>query len=306
MSKKASYHKVVTIRKKYILQKLIIIMLFILLSASIVKDSIQLYAASSAGRKSVYVPIVMYHHVKNTQLGKNAISPYEFECDLKYLKENHYNTITMSQLIDYVYEGTELPPNPIILSFDDGHIDTYKNVFPLLKKYNMKIVLSVIGKSTEDFSRVRGSNADYAHMTYYQIKEMADSGLAEIQNHTYNLHAIRNGRYGCGQMKNEALSNYEKILSEDVSSFQESVCKEIDIIPNTFAYPYGKYNNNSEDILRKLGFKATLTCTYGVNVINNNPECLYELKRIGRSHNDGIAKLIQDAMLTLKFNSELN
>jgi peptidoglycan/xylan/chitin deacetylase (PgdA/CDA1 family) len=292
--------------KTAIYRKLAIIILFILLSVSIAKNSIELYIETSASRKAVCVPIVMYHHVKNTQLGKNAISLFEFECDLKYLKENQYNTITMSQLIDYVYEDIPLPPNPIILSFDDGHIDTYKNVFPLLKKYNMKIVLSIIGKSTEDFTRVGGSDADYAHMTFNQIKEMVDAGLAEIQNHTYNLHAIRNGRYGCGQMKNEAISSYEKILSADVSAFQDIVGKEIDTAPSTFAYPYGKYNNNSENILRKLGFKATLTCTYGVNVINKNPECLYELKRIGRSHNEGIAKLIQDAMLTLKYNSELN
>ncbi len=292
--------------KTAIYRKLAIIILFILLSASIAKDSIELYIETSASKKAVCVPIVMYHHVKNTQLGKNAISLFEFECDLKYLKENQYNTITMSQLIDYVYEDVPLPPNPIILSFDDGHIDTYKNVFPLLKKYNMKIVLSIIGKSTEDFTRVGGSDADYAHMTFTQIKEMVDAGLAEIQNHTYNLHSIRNGRYGCGQMKNEAISSYEKILSADVSAFQDIISKEIDIAPSTFAYPYGKYNNNSENILRKLGFKATLTCTYGVNVINKNLECLYELKRIGRSHNEGIAKLIQDAMLTLKYNSELN
>ncbi|MGF7142557.1 peptidoglycan/xylan/chitin deacetylase (PgdA/CDA1 family) [Anaerotaenia torta] len=287
-------------------RKAIVILLFILLSISIIKDSVELYIKSSANSRSIYVPIVMYHRVMNTELGKNTITPYEFECDLKYLKENHYNTITMSQLIDYVYEGAELPSNPIILSFDDAPIDTYKNVFPLLKKYNMKIVLSIIGKSTEDFTRVGGSNADYAHMTFSQIKEMADSGLAEIQNHTYNLHAIKNGRYGCGQMKNESLSSYEELLTADVCSFQDIVCRELNITPTTFAYPYGKYNNNSENILRKLGFKATLTCTYGVNIITNDPECLYELKRIGRSHNDGIAKLIQDAMLTLKYNKELN
>ena len=168
----------------------------------------------------------------------------------------------------------------------------------------MKIVLSVIGKSTEDFSRVIDTNINYAHIPFTQIKEMVDSGLVEIQNHTYNLHKIHSGRYGCSQMSNETLSLYEKIISTDVAAFQERFCQEIGIDTNTFTYPYGKYNNNTEQIIKKLGFKATLTCEYGINMIEfENPECLYELKRISREHSHGISKLIKEVMMTLKYNN---
>lgn len=114
----------------------------------------QIYEVSST-QKNIYVPIMMYHQVKNEGFGKDVISPYEFESDLKFLSENNYNTITMTDLIAYVYDGIDLPLNSIILSFDDGYLTTYKYVFPLLKKYNMKIVLSIIGKSTDDFSKVK-------------------------------------------------------------------------------------------------------------------------------------------------------
>ena len=94
----------------------------------------------------------------------------------------------MTQLIDYVYDQKELPQNPIILSFDDGYLTTYEYVVPLLKKYNMKIVLSLIGVDTDNFSKTFDNNLDYAHMTWNQLNEMACSGLVEIQNHTYNLY----------------------------------------------------------------------------------------------------------------------
>jgi hypothetical protein len=89
---------------------------------------------------AIAVPIIMYHEVKTSKLGKDAISPYEFESDLKFLQENSYTPITMTQLIDYVYNDAALPENPIILSFDDGYLNNYVYAYPLLEQYQVKIV----------------------------------------------------------------------------------------------------------------------------------------------------------------------
>jgi peptidoglycan/xylan/chitin deacetylase (PgdA/CDA1 family) len=270
---------------------------------SIIKDAIDIYDVMSL-RKSICVPIMMYHHVKNTGLGKDVISPYEFENDLIYLAENDYNTITMTDLINYVYNEGELPANPIILTFDDGLYNTYKNVFPLLQKYNKKIVLSIIGKSVDDFSKVNDTNLSYAHVTWNQVKEMEDSGLVEIQNHSYNLHKVCNGRYGCYQKRDEPFTKYEEFLTSDILTLQEKIKEVVDIEPNTFTYPYGRFNENTDAILKKLGFKATLSVTFGVNLITKNPEKLYDLKRICRSHNQSVEKMIKEGMETLKFIGE--
>lgn len=260
---------------------------------------IEILQVSNATSTQIYVPIIMYHNVKSTQLGKDTITQSEFESDLKYLSENNYNTITMTQLINYVYSDEELPPNPIILTFDDGLLNTYLNVFPLLKKYNMKIVLSIIGLSSEKFSNTVDININYSHVTWDQIKEMDESGLVEIQNHSYDMHNIKGGRYGCSQRNDEKLDDYEKYITNDVAMFNEKIKLAIDTIPNAFTYPYGKYNENTESIIKKLGFKATISCNFGVNVISKDKECLYELKRINRSHNQGIEKMIKQGMKTI-------
>lgn len=279
---------------------LLLIFAFSVLSMSIIKDVIDIYDVMSL-RKSICIPIIMYHHVKNTGLGKDVISPYEFESDLLYLTENNYNTITMTELIDYVYNDGELPENPIILTFDDGLYNTYKNVFPLLKKYNKKIVLSIIGKSIDDFTRVNETSVSYGHMTWENIKEMVDTGLVEIQNHSYNLHKVSNGRYGCYQKRDEPFTQYEEFLTSDIITLQEKVKEAVDIEPNTFTYPYGRFNDNTDAILKKLGFKATLSVTFGVNLITKDPEKLYDLKRICRSHNQSVEKMIKEGMETLKY-----
>ncbi|MDD3172810.1 MAG: polysaccharide deacetylase family protein [Herbinix sp.] len=289
--------------KKYY-KNIILVVIFSLLLISITKNATEIYTVSSSQKITITVPIIMYHQVKNNGLGKDVISPYEFETDLQYLSENNYTTITMFELIDYVYNDEELPPNPIILSFDDGYLSTYKNVFPLLQKYNMKIVLSIVGKSVDDFSKVVDNNIEHAHLTWNQINEMEQSGLVEIQNHTYNMHKIFNGRYGCGQKNNESLTNYEKVITEDVLTFQERLQTMLEILPSTFTYPYGKYNDNTDQILKKLGYKATLSCSYGVNLINKDPEKLFGLKRMCRAHDHNINKLIKEGMETLKYIKE--
>ncbi len=250
---------------------------------------------------AICVPILMYHQVKNSNLGKDVISPYEFESDLQYLSDHNYNTITMTQLIDYVYYGETLPENPIILTFDDGYMSTYKNVFPLLKKYEAKIVLSIIGKSTDDFSKVVDNHIN-AHLTWEYLNEMQESGLVEIQNHSYNLHKISNYRYGCCQMSSEPLCDYEQILAADVMELQDRAQTNLNYTPNTFTYPYGRYNDNTENILKKIGFKATLSITFGVNLVSkDSPDTLYGLKRICRSHNASLDKLLKHGFDTLKY-----
>ncbi len=187
-------------------------------------------------------------------------------------------------------------------SFDDGYLSTYLNVYPLVKEYNMKIVLSVIGKSVDDFSKVCDENIEYSHVTWDEIKEMQQSGLVEIQSHSYNLHKISKGRYGCCQLDNESLENYEEFLSNDLNKLQEEILSVTGSSPNTFTYPYGRYNDKIETIIKKLGFKATLTCKFGVNVIDNDPDTLYSLKRIRRAHNQSIQKMLKEGMETVKSN----
>lgn len=72
--------------------------------------------------------------------------------------------------------------------------------------------------------------------------------------------------------------------------------------PNSFTYPFGRYSDKLEIIIKKLGFKATQTCKFGGNVINNDPDTLYSLKRIRRAHNQSIKKMLKEGMATVKYN----
>ena len=63
--------------------------------------------------------------------------------------------------------------------------------------------------------------------------------------------------------------------------------------PNTFVYPYGKFSKSTDRILKKLGFKATLSCTSGINSISRNSDQLFDLRRIERTHKQSIESTLK-------------
>ena len=141
-------------------------------------------------KENIKVPIIMYHHVlkDKSRSGKYVITPKEFENDLKYLKENGYTTVTVKDLTDYVYNDKPLPEKPVILTFDDGHESNYAYIYPVIKQTKDKIVVSIVGKYSEEFSNDEESHISYSYLKWSEIKEMHDSGLVEIANHSYNCH----------------------------------------------------------------------------------------------------------------------
>ncbi len=290
------------IKVKHIWSLLIFVLVLSIISSSLCFQAMT-YSVDAVPTESdsACVPIILYHEVKPTN-GHLVVSPGDFENDLKYLSAHHYTTITMADLLEYAYNDKDLPDKPIILSFDDGYLDNYKYVYPLLKKYNMKIVLSLIAKNTDDFTQIPDDNILYSHVTWTQLNEMLQSGLVEVQNHTYNLHSNKGKRIGCMQMKGESNLHYEEALTEDVMKCQNEIKEMTGKNPSTFTYPYGKFSENTDAVLKKLGFKATLSCKYGVNVLRKgDQDALYNLKRVSRLRGKGIEKTLKGGMETLKY-----
>lgn len=242
--------------------------------------------------KGIEVPIIMYHSIlkDNSASPKFIVTPSQLEEDLKYIKDMGYTAVTVDDLIGYVYDNKPLPSNPIMLTFDDGHYNNYYYAYPLMKKYGMKMVVSVVGRYTDMFTEKDDSNPNYSYLTWEQLDEMQKSGYVEVQNHTYDLHSITAKRHGCKKNKGEALEDYKKVLTDDLTKLQGKLYDATGVKPTAFTYPFGGVSNASYDIIKELGFKASFSCRYGVSVITKDPECLYMLKRCKRPSGDSSKK----------------
>lgn len=270
-------------------------MVMILLITSVTSATV---GAINSKQKFEGIPltIIMYHGVikDSKHQGTYMISPQLLESDMKYLKDNGYNAIVIQDLIDYVDEGKPLPEKPVMLTFDDGYYNNYLYAYPLSLKYNMKIVISPIGYFTEKYSENGEENELYSHITWKEMKEMIDSGMVEIQNHSYHLHGTKDtGRLGTQKKKQESADAYEKLLVNDLTEMQELMRTNTGWTPTAFTYPFGIISKESIPVIRNMGFRASLSCEERINDITRDPEGLYQLGRFlrgpGKSSNQFFA-----------------
>lgn len=269
----------------------IIFAMCILISISI--GTVTIPAAKSAvslhdSRPSIHLPIVMYHGISETASGESEyfISKERFESDLKWFRASGYTTILPSQLFAYVSGEAMLPSKPILLTFDDGYCNNYTYAFPLLQKYNMKAVISLIGSDSEiasgDIYRVPAS----CNLSWGEVALMAKSGLVEFGNHTYDLHRIADGRKGANQKPGESVEAYHEMLSADLTKNQEKIAAASGSTPLLFAWPYGAYpqDQNADAVLKDVGLKMSVNSYQRTSAVEQgSPDSLYGLGRYLRT-----------------------
>ncbi len=232
---------------------------------------------------AVTLPVIMYHSIlKDPALtGTYVLPPEQLEADLCYLKENGYTAVTMREVLAYVDGTGTLPQKPVVLTFDDGYYNNYVYVYPLMKQYGMKCVLSVFGRPTDELAPGEHQSPNYSHVSWEQISEMSRSGLVEIANHSYDMHTME-GRRGASKRPDETEEAYRQALTADVGKLQQLLLEHTGKYPVTFAYPYGQYAEHSEEILSSMGFRVTLSCDEGLNQIRPGDE-LSMLRRCNRA-----------------------
>ena len=241
------------------------------------------------------LPIIMYHHVlkDSARHGEFVVSPDELEADLKYIKSHGYTAILPRDLIAYQESGTPLPKKPIMLTFDDGHISYLEYVVPLLEKYNMKAVVSVVGAYTNDYTIHPDKAVAYAYLDWNDITNLSKSTHTEIGNHTYDLHTTSRGRQGCARMRGESVEHHREVFVNDTEKMQKLILDYTGTNADCFTYPFGFLCNETEVEIKNLGFKMSLSCTEGVNKISRESS-LFKLKRYNRPHGKSVKEILKN------------
>ena len=231
----------------------------------------------------VYLPVIMYHSVWGNSPAEYRVTPQQLENDLQWLSNNGYNSVSCRQLIDYTANRSQLPDKPVLITFDDGFYNNLSEALPLLNKYNMCAVVSVVGSYTDVNAADYPHHPDCSYLTWEDISQLIDSCRIEIGNHTYDMHSLNTGRNGCLKLYNETENEYRSSLSADLELLQLEMKENTGYTPFVFAYPYGAVSRESLPILRENGFLVTLPCRETGNFITRDPDCLLGLGRFNRS-----------------------
>lgn len=252
-------------------------------------------ARVAQGSVAVELPILMYHHLlkESSRHGKYVISPDDFAADLDWLLSQGYETVTVGQVIDWANGKGSLPQKPVMITFDDGYESFYEYAFPILQQRNCKAVLSVIGRYADEYTETEDHHINYSHCTWMQIDELAQSGLVEIQNHSYDLHTYDGEKKGSMKVSGEEVIHYQERLRDDVSRMQ-SLCEYwCGITPTAFTYPFGSVSAEALPVLKEMGFQAALTCLEEVNYLTGDADQLFSLGRFNRPAGKTAQQILQ-------------
>lgn len=130
------------------------------------------------------VPVITYHDVlpivgESDAGNASVISLSSFAAQMEYLYRNGYHTASLREMEEYVRSAGNLPPKTVLITFDDGYESNYLYCYPILKKYNFRAAIFLMGSVPQ---KAR------PHLTGLQIKNITGSGLVEIGSHTYDYH----------------------------------------------------------------------------------------------------------------------
>ncbi|MGF1692749.1 polysaccharide deacetylase family protein [Photobacterium kagoshimensis] len=85
--------------------------------------------------------VVMYHYVRRIKQsrypGIKGLELDDFIAQLRFFKQN-YQVVTMEQVLAAKRGSGTLPNDALLLTFDDGYVEHFTHVYPILKAMNMQ------------------------------------------------------------------------------------------------------------------------------------------------------------------------
>src|SRR4030042_2964207 len=182
-----------------------------------------------------YIPIIGLHAIEDHIREPIELYTEQFDELCRILKENGYETITFTDLLNYIDYEKALPEKQVIITSDDGYQDIYINGFPVLKKYGYKMTVFLVTGAIGNTEADRKTNKYFNErasvirpmLTWLEIIEMHEYGN-EFLSHTVNNVRL-------GQSSNEEFLEELEQSKKDIESHLD---KEVLF----FAWPY---DNNS-------------------------------------------------------------
>ncbi|MBO5369545.1 MAG: polysaccharide deacetylase family protein [Clostridia bacterium] len=250
---------------------------------------------TSATPNEAKLAVLMYHgFCENKKESTYVLDAKSFEEDIIYLKENGFEFVSTADLINYSEHRAPLPQKCVMITFDDGYLNNYTYAFPIIKKYNVKTVISPIAYWSDFNTENPDPNPSYANMTWEQVKEMSQSGLVEFQNHSYNMHSTDKGRKGSAKASGETSDEYRRIFFNDFMKAHRAIYNATGTHPVAYAYPFGSISDESKTILKCMDYKISFSCNSGFNYLKGKEDELFGLKRFNRTPEAPVSKLLAD------------
>ena len=186
------------------------------------------------GPGDVNVPILLYHHIGFSLQGDTTyyIAPDVFDRQMNLLYQWGYRTISVQLLVNAIKQGAELPPRPVLLTFDDGSETVYERALPIMQRYGFTGVSYVVHNYV----------GTTKYMSTDQIRALYTAGW-EVGSHS---------------LSHTDLTTRPRRQMDEIVESRRRLESLLGIPILSFAYPFGTYDSDSLYYVHQAGYIAAM------------------------------------------------
>lgn len=149
------------------------------------------------GTNNSGIPILYYHsiadHEQVTPWSFLSVSIAVFKAQIDYLKRHNYQSCTWDALRLHLMGVKPLPERTVMFHFDDGFLDNWSVVFPIMEAAGFAYSIVVTPDFIEDgplrpfVTETTSANASdwWGYLNRNEIRYMSNSGLVDFQAHGF-------------------------------------------------------------------------------------------------------------------------
>lgn len=213
-------------------------------------------AQARSRRPAAGTTILIYHRVGGGSADELDLDEATFTEQLEILSDA--NVIGLDEAARRLESGNRT--SGVVLTFDDGFADVYRNAWPLLRERRLPFTLFLATRYVGGQMRWHGATAKYggAGLSWDQVGELVASGLCTLGNHTHS-HALPS-----------------QLSTAELDECSDEIERRVGSRPDHFAYPWGVAVPHMEPELRRR-FRTASTGYVGRNLPGGD---LMRLRRV--------------------------
>jgi len=185
-----------------------------------VREAVKRGLAVLPGGRPSGSTLLIYHRVGGGSRDELDVAAARFREQVDVLADQP--VVSLDEAVDALGRGED--EYRVVLTFDDGFADVHEHAWPLLRERGLPFTIYLATAYVGGPMRWEGSTAKEQGapgLTWDQLREMVDSGLCTIGNHTHSH--VRP----------------EKLTADELDRCSELTERELGVVPRHFAYTWG-------------------------------------------------------------------
>jgi peptidoglycan/xylan/chitin deacetylase (PgdA/CDA1 family) len=179
------------------------------------------------------VPILLYHRIGTAAgAGRYALAQETFGEQMSALRRWGYTSIPVSRLLQAIDSGAELPPRPVVITFDDGNADVYEVALPIMERFGFAGAVYVVS------SRVGAEG----FLSEEQLRALLRAGW-EVGSHS---------------MTHADLVASHDLVRQEVLYSRLALERTLEVRVTSFAYPFGRMDAFLARKVSSYGYRGAM------------------------------------------------